>query len=283
MARKVLGLVASPNAEGRTCQVVNAILMAAEKAGADADLVRMAEHVVQPCKDCNSDSCMEKQRCSFEDPGLEYLTRRLLNCDALVFGTPVYWKDTSAMAKYLILKMFRLFAAKSPLAGLPALGIGVAGNTGNGLISGLRPIYHFFQMLHMRALPPYPATRFNWGSVLSEAEKQGTELAGLATERRPFQSMEDLLLWYDNLPYLSLNRADEVRLLAALATAAVPDEAAAGVARRLADAEHMKAQGNSLESLKATASVFWRAVKDFDERVSQPEQACPAVKGYQAE
>ena len=277
MARRVLGLVASPNAEGRTYQVVNAILMAAEKAGAGVELVRMSEHVVEPCKDCNSDSCTEKQQCSFDDPGLEYLTEKLLHCDALAFGTPVYWKDTSAMARYMILKMLRLFAAKSPVAGIPALGVGVAGNTGNGLISGIRPIYHFFQMLNMRALAPYPVTRFNWESVLSEAERQGTELA--AMERRPFQGMDDLILWYDNLPYLNLSRADEIRLLAALATAALPDEALPGVVGKLAAAEHLKAKGSSLESLKTSASIFWKALKDFDERVSQPDQVCPAVKG----
>jgi hypothetical protein len=174
------------------------------------------------------------------------------------------------MARYLIDKMFRLYAFKSPFAGLPALGVAVAGMTGNGLISGLRPIYHFFQILDMRALAPYPVTRFNWESVLSEAERQGTELAGLAGQRRPFLGMEDQLLWYDNLPCLNLSRTDELRLLTALATAALPNNAAGDVAKNLADAEFLKAQGKALESLKITTSTFWKALKDFNEQTSRP-------------
>jgi hypothetical protein len=41
--------------------------------------------------------------------------------------------------------MFCIYARTAPLQGLPALGIVIAGGTDNGLISGLRPVYHFFQ------------------------------------------------------------------------------------------------------------------------------------------
>ena len=56
------------------------------------------------------------------------------------------------MVKYFILKMFRVYARTTPIQGLQTLGIGIAGGTGNGLITGLRPVYHFFQMMQMRAI-----------------------------------------------------------------------------------------------------------------------------------
>ena len=55
------------------------------------------------------------------------------------------------MVRYFFLKTFRVFARSAPLQGLPAFGIGVAGGTGNGLVSGLRPLYQFFQVMQMRA------------------------------------------------------------------------------------------------------------------------------------
>ncbi len=84
------------------------------------------------------------------------------------------------MVKYLILKMFRVYARSAPLNGLPAVGIGIAGGTGNGLVSGLRPVYHFFQVLQMRALEPLPVTRFNWNATCARARELGAALAGMA-------------------------------------------------------------------------------------------------------
>jgi multimeric flavodoxin WrbA len=48
----VLGLVGSPNREGRTAQLVTAPLEGASRAGASTELIQMADHVVDACKDC---------------------------------------------------------------------------------------------------------------------------------------------------------------------------------------------------------------------------------------
>jgi hypothetical protein len=182
----------------------------------------MADHVVAACKDCQPWICKENQKCTYEDGAFEYLSQKVLSCGALVLGTPVYMWDTSGMVKYFILKMFRVYAPSAPLKGLPALGIGIAGGTGNGLVSGLRPVYHFFQMMQMRALEPLPVTRFNFGEVLKRAKELGGQIAGMAQQRDPFAGLEERLLWYDALPYLGLSRAEERRLLADLTTAALP-------------------------------------------------------------
>jgi multimeric flavodoxin WrbA len=262
----VLGLVGSPNRDGRTFQMVSATLEAAEGAGARTELVQMADHVVAPCKDCQPWKCMTDLKCQYSDPAFDYLSERLLDCGALVLGTPIYWWDTSAMVKYLILKMFRVYALSGPLAGLPALGIGVAGGTGNGLVAGLRPIYHFFQMLQMRALDPQPVTRFNWESAIVRAGEEGIRLASMASKRHPFESLEERLLWYDDLPYLSLSRAAERRLLAALSTEALPDGALPDIGRDLAGADDLAARGQTLQSLKAITSVYKATVKVFEDK-----------------
>jgi len=83
------------------------------------------------------------------------------------------------MVKYFILKMFRVYAHTASLQGLPALGIGIAGGTGNGLIPGLRPVYHFFQMMQMRAIDPIPSTRFNFTTSLERAQESGHTIAAV--------------------------------------------------------------------------------------------------------
>ena len=260
----VLGLVGSPNREGRTNQLVKAALEGAARAGAATELVQMADHVVAACKDCLPWVCQTNQKCTYEDQAFEYLSQKVLNCGALVLGTPVYWWDTSAMVKYFILKMFRIYARSGPLKGLPALGIGIAGGTGNGLISGLRPVYHLFQILQMRALEPLPATRFNFDAAVHQASELGAQLAPMIQRRNPFAGLEERLLWYDSLPYLGLDRAGERRLLADLTAMAMPSDTQSNVLFGLARADALKAGGRQLESLTEIIRAYEAGVKVFE-------------------
>jgi len=260
----VLGLVGSPNRDGRTYQVVTAALEGAARAGAQVELVQMADHVVDACKDCLPWECKATLKCAFPDPGFEYLGEKLLHCGAVVLGTPIYWWDTTAMVRCLVLKMFRVYARSAPLAGLPAVGIGIAGGTGNGLVSGLRPVYHFFQMLQMRALEPLPVTRFNWDAARTRAGALGAQLAAMAGKRHPFAGVEDRLLWYDSLPYLGLTRVAERRLLASLTTAALPHDADPAILRRLVEADALAARGDQLLALQETTRAYDAGVKVFE-------------------
>ena len=259
----VLGLVGSPNREGRTNQLVTAALEGATRAGFSTELVQMADHVAAACKDCLPWVCQTDQKCTYEDDAFEYLSKKVLSCSALVLGTPVYCWDTSGMVKYFILKMFRVYFRSAPLQGLPVFGIGIAGGTGNGLVSGLRPVYHFFQMMQMRALEPLPATRFNFGEAAQRAAELGSQIAGMAQQRVPFAGLEERLLWYDALPYLGLNRAGERRLLADLTTAALPADADPAVPCGLARADALSAAGRPVESLTEITRVYEACVKAF--------------------
>ncbi len=261
----ILGLVGSPNRDGRTYRMVTAAMEGASRAGALVELVQMADHVVEACKDCLPWECQIARKCAHPDAAFEFLSAKLLSCGALVLGAPIYWWDISGMVKYLILKMFRVYARSAPLNGLPAVGIGIAGGTGNGLVSGLRPIYHFFQVLQMRALEPLPVTRFNWNAARARAGELGAALAAMAGTRQPFAGLEERLLWYDGLPYLGLSRAGERRLLADLTTTALPENADPAIPRRLAQADALAARGEHLRALQEITRAYEAGVKVFEE------------------
>ncbi len=262
--RTVLGLVGSPNREGRTNQLVSAALAGAEKDGVAVEKIQMADYVVSACKDCLPWVCKDNLKCTYEDEAFEYLRHKLFTCGALILGTPVYWWDTSGLIKYLILKMFRIFAWSGPLHGLPAAGIAIAGGTGNGLVSGLRPVYHFFQIMQMRALDPLPATRFNFDAAIGQATQRGAEIAALAKQRQPFENYEERLLWYDALPYLALSLAGERRLLADLTAQALPPGVDHDIVLGLARSDELTASGKPLEGLIETTRVYSEAVKTFE-------------------
>jgi multimeric flavodoxin WrbA len=265
-SKVVLGLVGSPNRDGRTFQLVEAALAGAKEAGARIELIQMADHVVGACQDCLPWVCRDELKCTYADPAFATLSEKVLDCGALVLGTPIYWWDTSGMVRYFMLKMFRVFARQAPLAGLPALGIGVAGGTGNGLVSGLRPVYHFYQMMKMRALAPTPATRFNFVAAMEEVRVYGAQLAAMVGDRRPFETDEERLLWYDNLPYLGLSRYAERRLLAGLTTQAAGDDAGPRLAVQLVAADAVALGGDRVAALRQIREAYDAGVKAFEDR-----------------
>ena len=261
--KAVLGLVGSPNRDGRTNKMVSAVLEGAARKGAPTEIVQLADNVVAACKDCLPWVCAENKKCTYKDEAFETLSQKIMDCGALVLGTPVYWWDASGMVKYLILKMFRVFARSAPLQGVAALGIAVAGGTGNGLVSGLRPVYHFFQVMQMRAIEPLPVTRFNFDTALQRARVLGEEIAE-QRERMPFNGLEERLLWYDGLPYLSLNRVGERRLLADLTVTALTSKADPSIARGLARADALAAAGKQADSLIEIGRVYEAGAKAFE-------------------
>jgi multimeric flavodoxin WrbA len=262
----VIGIVGSPNRDGRTHKLVSAALRGAAQAGAAAELIQLADHVVLACKDCLPWVCASNKKCSYEDVAFEFLSKKLHSCSALVLGSPIYWWDTSGMVRYFFLKMFRVFARSAPFQGLPAFGIGVAGDTGNGLLIGLRPLYHFFQIMQMRALEPLPVTRFNFDACVDKAVQLGGELVGMAGQRSPFASVEERLLWYENLPYLNVSRMEELRLLAGLAVSSVPDDEGNALARRLIESDQLGSAARIREMAAEVTSVYKAAVKAFDQQ-----------------
>ena len=253
--RTVLGLVGSPNKDGLTNRLVTAALGSAARTGAATELVQMSEHVVDACRDCLPWVCKDNLRCTYNDDNFDMLSQKLLECGALILGTPVYWWETSAMVRYLTIKMFRVFAMSGKLRGLPAVGIAIAGGTGNGLISGLRPVYHFFQIMQMRALEPVPATRFDLEQAVEGAMEQGRRIAGMVEERQPFDRWEECLLWYDRLPYLGETRAAERRLLAAIIREALPEERKRDIEGDLARADILAAAGRPLDSMREISRI----------------------------
>ncbi len=263
--KSIIGIVGSPNKDGRTNEHVVAALEGCKRKGAQTELIQLSDHVVEPCHDCLPWVCKDELHCTYEDPAFEFLTEKLLSCSGLVFGTPIYWWDLSAMVKYLILKMFRVFAMTSPANGIPALGIGIAGGTGNGLATGLKPLYHFFQMMQMRPLEPVPVTRFNYDACLERSGKLGEELVVASENRVRFKGREESLDLYDRLPYINMSRAEERRLLANLITLALPEEERKPAATGLAEADVLAAEGQSLRSAKKISEVYNHGLKRHSE------------------
>jgi multimeric flavodoxin WrbA len=260
--KNILGLAGSPRPDGLTSRLVAAALKGAADAGSNTEIVQMSGCVVEACRDCLPWVCADNRKCSFEDPNLEYLGEKLLNCDGLVWGTPVYWGDTTAMVRLLMLKLFRLYARAQVFHGIPAFGIAVAGGTGNGLVSGLRPLYHFFRIMWMRPITPLPVTRFNLENAIKNAEKSGRVLAEM--EKESFGTRDERDYIYDKLPYLADTNAGERKLLASVACAGLPADKRAKTEGGWEQAEILASAGQVLESMTEIGRIYDSAFGGYE-------------------
>ncbi len=119
---RVLGINGSTRTHGRTAFFLEAVLDAARAAGARTervDLVRLnlpycAANYSEDPASCGPERCV---RGEFDDWGR--LSQRILEADALVFATPVYWFAPSARMKTLIERMTSLENKGLLLAGKP--------------------------------------------------------------------------------------------------------------------------------------------------------------------
>ena len=92
----VLGIVGSPNPEGRTNELVTAALIGAKQAGAETELIQMSDHVVAPCKDCLPWVCLTNLKCSYKDEAYEFLSE----VESIRRTAPAYRPDNHVSARY---------------------------------------------------------------------------------------------------------------------------------------------------------------------------------------
>jgi NAD(P)H-dependent FMN reductase len=216
----IRGFVGSPNPRGMTATIVREALLGAEEQGAEVELVQLSDHGLSGCDDCR-EVHGEGSDWGPAD-GFAELAELLEGSAAVVLGSPVYWSDITSCTRALLARKLRVEQGKGPTMGMPALGIVVAGGSGNGLVEAMKPLYLLFEKLRWRPLPSFPVTRFNWDRAMAFAHEAGRDLAAMADRRRPLLETE-AQVFYNDLRYRSHDRIDERRLLAELIVASLPD------------------------------------------------------------
>jgi multimeric flavodoxin WrbA/uncharacterized Zn finger protein (UPF0148 family) len=120
---KVLGLTCGRKL-GNTEIAVKEALMGAEELGAEVELVRLMDLNIKPCTGCNACviSLLEKAGsgdCAIKDDDFNFIDDKILDCDGLIVGSPIYEKSETGYLKVLSDRMgpshdlaFRMIAAQ---------------------------------------------------------------------------------------------------------------------------------------------------------------------------
>jgi len=95
---KILAVSGSPRKESNTDIIIRAILNGAEEAGHQTEFIKINDLEVSPCQACGYCRESPDRWCKLKEDGA-LLLEKTIECDVLVFGTPIYMGGVSAQAK----------------------------------------------------------------------------------------------------------------------------------------------------------------------------------------
>jgi len=168
---KVLGINGSPRKYGETFKLLLLALKAAEDEGAKTELVNLYDLDIKPCIGCLSDEQVAcRYPCIYEDD-MRKLYDKILEADALIIATPIYWFSPSGVVKNFIdrLTVFEnmiYIAGKSWVEGKVAGFIAVGNDSGSiQVIANLMAALNAMGFI----IPPWAMAYFNAkGNVLED-------------------------------------------------------------------------------------------------------------------
>jgi multimeric flavodoxin WrbA len=162
---RVIAFSSSPRKEGNSETLAAEVLRGAAAAGAWTELVRLNTLTIRPCQAC--DACRKLKRCRIEDD-MQPLYAKLLEADAIVLATPIYYWGISAQLKGFIDRWYAIDqeGLREPLAGKPLLLICAHADgdphTADGAVFSVRTAA---QWLKFKWLPPLLAVAGDKGEI----------------------------------------------------------------------------------------------------------------------
>ncbi len=104
---KVLGINASARKYGNTAKMLYVAIKAAKDHGAKTEVIHLYDYQIQPCMACYSDNlyeCYYPKSCTFigRKDDFRLIADKILESNAIIIATPVYWFNVSGILKTLI-------------------------------------------------------------------------------------------------------------------------------------------------------------------------------------
>lgn len=115
MSKKIVVITGSPRKTGNSFAMTESFIKAAEEKGHTVTRFDAATKSLGGCHAC--ETCFKTGKaCSFDDD-FNTIAPAILEADAVVFATPVYWYSIPSQIKCVIDKMFSFCVAGKDIAG----------------------------------------------------------------------------------------------------------------------------------------------------------------------
>ncbi len=101
---KILVINGSPRKDGITMSLAKYVISSAKKSGAEIEIIHLIDKKIKPCEGCVSKNPKEcnRDRCKELNDDIEEIFNKFMECDGVLFVSPVYWYSPSALMKNLI-------------------------------------------------------------------------------------------------------------------------------------------------------------------------------------
>lgn len=176
---KIVAVQSSPNLEGLTSSLAQAVLSGVKAEGGETELIHLNNLDIKTCIACDQGwgRCRKEGICILEDD-FEAQRRKIAEAEALVFATPVYFGDLSESAKIFLdrLRRCEAFSERRSFAGKKAIGIASAGGSGGGAVRALSNLESYLRRLRFEIFDLVPVTRFSKDHKLEMLEGAGRRL-----------------------------------------------------------------------------------------------------------
>ncbi len=99
---KVLGICGSPRKGGNTEHAVSTALNVLKAEGIETEFVSVADLPVLPCIACNACRDAKTPKCALNDPNFDAILQKVIEADALIVGSPVYFGSATPQIMSLL-------------------------------------------------------------------------------------------------------------------------------------------------------------------------------------
>jgi multimeric flavodoxin WrbA len=127
---KALAINGSHRKGKNTATLLRVTLEELQKNGVETELIELADYFIKPCSACNR--CLRHAQCSIKDDQMAQIVEKLLECDALILGSPVYWANVTGLMKNFMDRTRWLHMTKNSLAGKVGAALTYAGLRNGG-------------------------------------------------------------------------------------------------------------------------------------------------------
>lgn len=203
---KVVGICASPRAEGNSELLLREALAGAQSAGGEIEYIPLRDKTIALCTECNS--CYKTGRCIVNDD-YQSISAKMLEADRLIIATPIFFMTVCAQAKALIDRCQCLWShkhvLKKPLIisgsrDRRGMVIAVGGTKSTKMFDSVRlTMKYFFDVLDIHYAANLfvnqvdtPGAVLNHPTAMKEAYRLGREL--VLTTARPTEEPTNIEL-----------------------------------------------------------------------------------------
>jgi multimeric flavodoxin WrbA len=163
---KVIILSGTPKNEGLCHSCVSAAASAVKNAGADCEVIKLNDYKLVRCAMCGEGwgICREEHNCAFGNDGFTQIQKKIMEADAVILDTPVYWGEMTEVMKTFFDRFRRCEAMKGEngaMAGKSVLLVASPGGSGNGMISCLEQMERLCRHLQANIFDFIGVNRWN--------------------------------------------------------------------------------------------------------------------------